>query len=94
MSINNSFTETWRATSLLLLVFLFFACNPPQPPKSIEVVQEPVEYPVGYIAQKITTNLSDSNDLFPLPEEFLEKQLLPKLKIRVSYCLPCRAISG
>jgi hypothetical protein len=52
---------------------LFFAsCNLPQQPQLVEEPSRPVEYPVGYIAQNISTNLSDTKELYPLPEEFLE----------------------
>jgi hypothetical protein len=56
-------------------LLLFVSCNSSQPVKPIEEKQESVEYPVGYIAQYITTNLSDSKELYPLPEEFIERFL-------------------
>jgi len=55
-----------------LIVFLFVSCNSFQQSKPIEELSEPIEYPVGYIAKMITTNLTDSNELYPLPEDFLE----------------------
>jgi hypothetical protein len=56
-------------------LLLLAACNSSQPNKPIETKQELVEYPVGYVAQYITTNLTDSKELYPLPEEFLESFL-------------------
>jgi len=61
-----------------LLPFLFFilaifaSCNTFRQNKTLEEASEPVEYPVGIIAQNIATNLSDSQELYPLSEEFLE----------------------
>jgi len=40
--------------------------------KPAEEPQQPIEYPIGYIAQYLNTNPSDSQELYPLPEEFLE----------------------
>jgi hypothetical protein len=56
-------------------LFLFASCNSSQPVKSVEEKPELVEYPVGYIAQQITTTLSDSKELYSLQEEFLERFL-------------------
>jgi len=58
--------------SLLFLPLLIVSCNSSQQAKPIEEHIEPIEYPVGYIAQHISINLSDSQELYPLPEEFLE----------------------
>jgi hypothetical protein len=57
---------------ILFLSFFFLSCNFSPQPKPLETTQEPVEYPVGYIAQTISANLSDSQELYLLPEEFLE----------------------
>ena len=59
----------------ILLIFIFISCNTSQQKNTIEVFTEPVEYPVGYIAQHITTELSDAKELYPLQEEFLERFL-------------------
>jgi hypothetical protein len=56
-------------------LLLFSSCNSSQPVKPVEEEQKPVEYPVGYITQYITTNPSDSKELYPLQEEFLERFL-------------------
>jgi hypothetical protein len=58
--------------TLILTLFFFASCNLFQQSKPLEESAEPVEYPVGYIAQYINTNPSDTNELCPLPEEFLE----------------------
>jgi hypothetical protein len=57
---------------LFILPFLIVSCNSSQQSKPTNDYSEPVVYPVGYIAQTITANLSDSEELYPLPEEFLE----------------------
>jgi len=66
------FVEAGRAF-LLFLLFFPVSCNfsKQSQPVVIETL-EPVEYPVGYIAQHISVNLSDSQELYPLSEEFLE----------------------
>jgi hypothetical protein len=56
-------------------LLLWVSCNSSQPVQPVEEKQELVEYPVGYIAQHITINLSDSKELYPLPEEFTERFL-------------------
>jgi len=56
---------------LLVLVFFFASCNTFKQ-KPVEEPTELVEYPVGYIAQYINTNLSDSQELLPLSGDFLE----------------------
>jgi hypothetical protein len=35
-------------------------------------VQEPVAYPVGYIAQSLSTDLYDTTELYPLQDEFID----------------------
>jgi len=57
---------------IVLSAFLFASCNVSQQNKPLEEVSDPVEYPVGYVAPYITTNLTDSQELYPLSEEFLE----------------------
>ncbi|MCL2291248.1 MAG: hypothetical protein FWC34_11210 [Bacteroidetes bacterium] len=57
--------------AMLLILLLFAACTPSQT-QFAAIPSEPVEYPVGQIAQYISTNLSDLQVLYPLPEEFLE----------------------
>jgi hypothetical protein len=57
---------------LFLIPIILTSCNPFQQSKPIDESSEPVEYPVGYIAQNITTSPSDTQELYPLPEEFLE----------------------
>jgi hypothetical protein len=61
---------------LFFIPFLFLSCNPFQKSKLLDAPTEPVEYPIGYIAQYITTNPSDSHELYPLSEEFLESFML------------------
>jgi len=56
---------------LLVLVFFFASCNTFKQ-KPVEEPTELVEYPVGYIAQYINTNLSDSQELLPLSGDFSE----------------------
>ena len=53
------------------LAFLITSCNTFKP-KPVEEFSESIEYPVGYIAQTISTNLSDLHELYSLSEEFLE----------------------
>jgi hypothetical protein len=63
--------------TLFLVAFFLVSCHSFQQSKPIEEdPSEPVEYPVGYIAQKISTNLTDSFELYRLPEEFLENFLI------------------
>jgi hypothetical protein len=57
--------------ALLLTILLFASCAFSDKPVFFEEKPESVEYPVGYIAQKITTALSDTIKLYPLSEEFL-----------------------
>jgi len=57
---------------LVFIPLLIFGCNSSNQSKSIEIPPEPIKYPVGQIAQQIATNLSDTQELYPLPEEFLE----------------------
>jgi len=54
---------------------LIVACTSSKPPKPIVEHTEPVVYPVGYIAQSISTDLNAKNDLYPLQDEFLESFL-------------------
>ncbi|MCL2435616.1 MAG: hypothetical protein FWD09_05710 [Lentimicrobiaceae bacterium] len=76
-----------RATPLhciVAILFLFAACNFFQQPKPVvedPLELEPVEYHVGYIAQHITADLSDSQELYPLPDGFLENFM----KMRAKY---------
>ena len=65
-------TKVNRILLLFLLAFLLTCCNAFQQSKPVEESIEPAEYPVGYIAQYITTNLSDSQELYPLSDEFLD----------------------
>ena len=64
--------QTKQKLLLIVLALLFCSCNAFQQKKPVEESFDSVEYPVGYIAQYITTNLTDSHELYPLPEEFLE----------------------
>ena len=57
--------------ALFLGAFLLASCTFQQPKPLVEIM-EPIEYPVGYIAQNISTNPSDIQELYALPEEFLE----------------------
>jgi len=57
---------------LFTIASIFTACVSSQSPKPIEEAVEPVAYPVGYIAQTISACLSDTGELFPLPEDFFE----------------------
>ena len=66
--------KTKQQFLLVVLAFLISSCNTFKQ-KPVEESSEPVEYPVGYIAQFISTNLTDSQALFPLPEEFLDSFL-------------------
>jgi hypothetical protein len=63
-------------TSFLLFSILLFSCKSSQHPKSVEETAEPVEYPVGVIAKYLYTDLSNSVELYPLADEFLENFLL------------------
>ncbi|MCL1850166.1 MAG: hypothetical protein FWF70_01980 [Bacteroidetes bacterium] len=58
--------------SLLIVLLLLVACNSSRHSQPVVDVIEPVEYPVGYIAQYLSTDLYDTTELYPLPEEFLE----------------------
>jgi len=60
---------------LFSLLILFLACNHSTLQKYTEESPEAIEFPVGYIAQKMATNLTDTIKLYPLPEEFLENFL-------------------
>ena len=77
-----------RATPLhyiMAILFLFAACNFFQKSKPVEEALEESELledpPVGYITQLITANLSDSQELYPLPDGFLESFM----KMRAKY---------
>jgi hypothetical protein len=56
----------------LIILFLLIACNSSQQSQPVVDVQDPVEYPVGYIAQYLSTDLYDTTDLYSLQEEFIE----------------------
>ena len=56
---------------IIISLLLLAACNSRQPQPIVEA-QEPVTYPVGYIAQSIVTDLYDTTELYSLQEEFLE----------------------
>ena len=62
-----------QCVAFIIFTSLFFASctffNRPQP---VETTTEPVEYPVGYIAQSLSTDMYDTTELYPLPEEFVE----------------------
>jgi len=70
-NLHHIFIETRHATSLLLLLFLV-SCNFSKQSQPAAEPLESIEYPVGYIAQYISANLSDTQELYPLSEEFLE----------------------
>jgi len=57
--------------SIIITSILFISCNFQHSQPVIET-KEPVEYPVGYIAQSLSTDLYDTTELYPLNEEFLE----------------------
>jgi hypothetical protein len=55
----------------LLISLLFVSCNSARQSQPAEV-QKTVTYPVGYIAQYLSTDLYDTTELYPLQEAFLE----------------------
>ncbi|MCL2167691.1 MAG: hypothetical protein FWH59_01030 [Lentimicrobiaceae bacterium] len=57
---------------LYLFLFLIVACNPSNRSQPVIEIQETVEFPIGYIAQSIGTNLFDLNELYPIQELFLD----------------------
>jgi hypothetical protein len=59
----------------LFISFFLLSCTPRQPVDINKEYAEPVVYPVGYIAQNISTSLTDLGELYPLSEEFLESFL-------------------
>jgi len=64
-------------TSLIISLLLIVAsCNSSKKSQPIAEVQEPVAYPVGYIAKYLTTDLYDTTELYPLQQEFLEQFML------------------
>ena len=66
--------------SYIAFSLFLFSCNSPQQPKPVEEPIEPVEYPVGIIANYLSTDLSNSAELYPLGDEFLESFFLTHTK--------------
>ena len=56
---------------VIALLLIFTSCNSSRKSQPIAEVQEPVAYPVGYIAQYLTTDLYNTTELYPLQQEFL-----------------------
>jgi len=57
---------------LLLIPLLLFSCNSYKQKIPVETISSPIVYPVGYIAQYLTTDLYDDTELYELSDDFLE----------------------
>jgi hypothetical protein len=55
----------------LITLLLFASCNSSRQ-QPIAEAQETIEYPVGYIAQYLSTDLYDDTELYRLQDEFLD----------------------
>jgi len=64
-----------RYQLVFFIAIFLLSCTSRQPVDIAKEYAEPVVYPVGYIAQTISTGLTDSEELYPLSEEFLESFL-------------------
>ena len=69
------FVEAQFVTLIICISFFFTFCTSSNRSLPIEEEAEPVEFPVGYIAQSLTTDMYDTTELYPLPEEFVESFL-------------------
>ena len=59
-------------TPIVIVLLLFLSCGSPQQSQPVLEVIAPVDYPVGYLKQFLSTDLYDNTELFPLPEEFID----------------------
>ena len=66
------FIEAQFVTLIFITLFFVVSCTSSNQLPPVEEVIDPAEYPVGYIAQSLSTDLYDTTELFPLPEEFVE----------------------
>ena len=69
------FVETQFVAFIIFTLIFLTSCTFSNQRLPEEVTTEPVEFPVGYIAQSISTDLYDTTELYPLPEEFVENFL-------------------
>ena len=74
-SLSCFFVETQFVTLIIFISFFFASCTSSNQSLPLEEATEPVEFPVGYIAQSLSTDLYDNTELYPLPEEFVESFL-------------------
>jgi hypothetical protein len=66
------FTKNQFVTLLTFISFFLASCTSSNQPLPLEEATVHVEFPVGYIAQSLSTDLYDTTELYPLPEEFVE----------------------
>jgi hypothetical protein len=57
---------------IFIMLLFFVSCNSPRQSQPVVETQTSVEYPVGYIAQSLSTDLYDTTELYALKEEFLD----------------------
>jgi len=69
------FIDVQFVTLIICLSVFLISCNFSNRSQPVEEESVPAEFPVGYIAQSLSTDLYDTTELFPMPEEFVESFL-------------------